>query len=52
MVCSLRNHFKKHEHVYKIVIYLIFSTLNSSEKRKILLFFNVADWDTMGRVIT
>ena len=33
------------------ITYKIFVTYNSSRKHKILIFFTVADWDTMGRII-
>ena len=47
-----RNHVKKHGQVYEIFTYKIFVMPNYSRKYKILLFFTVADWDTMGCVIT
>ena len=33
------------------ITYKIFVTLNPSRKHKILIFFTVADWGTMGRII-
>ena len=35
--------------MYELVTYKTFVTLNSSRKQKILIFFTVADWGTMGR---
>ena len=52
MFCYSRNHFKKHEQVYEIVTCKICVTLNFPRKGKILLFFTVVDWGTLGRVIT
>ena len=49
MFCYSRNHFKQHEQVYGIITYKIFVTLNFFRKRKILLFFAVTDWGTMGQ---
>ena len=40
-----------HGQVNEIVIYKIFVSLNSSRKPKILLFFAMADLDTIGHVI-
>ena len=34
--------------MYELVTYKTFVTLNSSRKQKILIFFTVADWGTMG----
>ena len=45
------NHIKKHGQVNEIVTYKIFVSFNSSRKPKILLFFAVADLDTIGHVI-
>ena len=52
MLCYSRNQFKKHGQVYGIVTYKIFVTLNYSRKYTILIFFTVADWGAMERIIT
>ena len=50
--CYSRNYFKKHWQIYKIVTDKIFAKLNSSRQHKILMFFTLACWVNMGRVIT
>ena len=49
--CYSRNHLKMHQQMYEVVTYKILITLNSCIKHKILIFFTVVDWDSMGRVI-
>ena len=48
----LRNHFRKEGQVYKMVKYKMIVTVDSSRKHKILLFFTMADRETVGRVMT
>ena len=51
IICYSRYQFKKNGRVFEIITYKIFVTLNSSRKRKILIFFTVADCGTMGLII-
>ena len=52
MFCYSGNQFKRHGQVHEIVTYKIFVTHNSSRKHKILIFFPVVNWGSMGRVVT
>ena len=48
MFCSSRNKFNKHGVRNCYIQNHKFVTLNSSRKYKILVFFTLANWDTMG----